>query len=338
MVHASLEEPSQARPAPTRRMVLKTIGAVAGAGAFSTSGSHALATQRQTPRVAIVGAGIAGLNAALTLREAGIPSTVYEASGSIGGRIHSNKTAWLEGQTSEWCGELIDSNHVCMRALARRFGLTLIDEIAAQPVDSIDTLYVLEKYYGIQQAHSDFQKIAAQLAEDARRPLRNNSHLDKISALQWIDKYVPGGHKSPLGAYIESAYTNEGGLDCHEQSALNIVYSMGGQPDPASLSIYGFSDQRYSVLGGNDQIPSAIAAALGPQHINTGWRMVSIRKRSDGTFELIFSIGGALRHVLADHVILTLPFSVLRHLDHHKAGFDDLKRTAIKELGYGTEY
>ncbi len=38
----------------------------------------------------------------------------------------------------------------------------------------------------------------------------------------------------------------------------------------------------------------------------------------------------------ADHVILAIPFSVLRGLDYSRAGFDELKDTAIRTLGYGT--
>jgi monoamine oxidase len=41
-------------------------------------------------QIAIVGAGIAGLTAALTLQDAGLACTIYEASNRIGGRIHSD--------------------------------------------------------------------------------------------------------------------------------------------------------------------------------------------------------------------------------------------------------
>lgn len=37
-------------------------------------------------------------------------------------------------------------------------------------------------------------------------------HVDHMSAYEWIEKYVPGGHQSPLGAYVDAAYTNEFGL------------------------------------------------------------------------------------------------------------------------------
>ena len=46
--------------------------------------------------------------------------------------MHSNTTSWMEGQSSEWCGEFIDSGHSSMQALADRFGLTLVDLLAGQ--------------------------------------------------------------------------------------------------------------------------------------------------------------------------------------------------------------
>ncbi len=50
------------------------------------------------PRIAIIGAGIAGLNAALTLQDSGLSCDIYEASDRIGGRMHSDvspgRTVW----------------------------------------------------------------------------------------------------------------------------------------------------------------------------------------------------------------------------------------------------
>src|SRR5690349_1692144 len=76
-----------------------------------------------TPRIAIVGAGIAGLNAALTLQDASLACDIYEAVDRVGGRMHSNTTTWGDGLVSEWCGEFIDAAHTAMHDLIRRFSL-----------------------------------------------------------------------------------------------------------------------------------------------------------------------------------------------------------------------
>ncbi len=62
-------------------------------------------------QVAVVGAGIAGLNAALTLQDAGLSCTIYEASHRVGGRMRSDALTWADGMVSEWCGEFIDAEH-----------------------------------------------------------------------------------------------------------------------------------------------------------------------------------------------------------------------------------
>src|SRR5579863_9964810 len=69
-------------------------------------------------RIAIVGAGIAGLTCALTLQDAGIAATLYESSQRVGGRMHSQWGYWNDGQHTEWCGSMIDSKHQTMHALA----------------------------------------------------------------------------------------------------------------------------------------------------------------------------------------------------------------------------
>jgi NAD(P)-binding Rossmann-like domain len=68
-------------------------------------------------RIAIVGAGIAGLNAALTLHAAGLSCTIYEASKRIGGHMHTDTTTWADGMVGDWCGEFIDSDHETIRHL-----------------------------------------------------------------------------------------------------------------------------------------------------------------------------------------------------------------------------
>jgi monoamine oxidase len=342
---------------PTRREVLRS-GALGATGAVI--GPQVLLGQRRpaaaaaAPRIAIIGAGIAGLNAALTLQDgtSTVPpyaATIFEAQDYIGGRMHSDTTSWANGQVSEWCGELIDSDHATIMSLVARFGLSLTDVLAAQPAGSTDLYYLFGKYYPYSQAVADFAPVYKTLQgqiEDAGYPTLYNHYnqagydLDQASNYQWIEKYVPGGHSSGMGALIDSAYLTEFGLDSAAQSSLNIVYLLGSQPQPVTFSVYGPSDQRYRITQGNQRLPQAIASLITARApactINLSTTMTAIEANADGTYTLIFTRAGKKFSQVFDRVILTLPFSVLRGLTFGGAGFSTQKTAAIDNLGYGT--
>ncbi len=326
----------------TRRRFLAGSATAAAALALPQRSFGSLVRE---PRIAIVGAGVSGLNCALALADKGMRSTVYEASSRIGGRMFSNANGyWSDHQVTEWCGELIDTDHVTIQKLAARFGLVLDDLTAAEPLGSKDTCYFDKGYYPHAQLLKDFAPVHQAVVADsdaAGYPTTWQSHtpaglkLDAMSVWDWIESRVPGGHASKLGQLLDVAYTIEYGGDTTEQSALNLVYLLSGSNK--SFQIFGASDERYHVRGGNQQIPSAIAAHLATldMPVMSGRSLTAIRRRSDGAFALTFEKGGVLQDELADLVVLTLPFAVLRTLDYSRAGFDDLKDKAIQQLGRG---
>jgi monoamine oxidase len=327
-----------ATPRLTRRAL--TLGVGAGAAALALP---APVRAKGSPRIAIVGGGIAGLTCALKLADRGIPSTVYEASGRLGGRMFSNKGYWNDGQVSEWFGELIDTGHDTIRALARRFKLPLDDLHAAEPPQSQDTYYFFRSYYTQQSATFDFladvaERVAAD-AEAAGYPTRFDSftpegaELDAMSVWDWIESRVPGGHDSELGQLLDLAYNTEYGAETCDQSALNLVYLLGFQPDESSFSVFGESDEAFRIRGGNQQLPLAIASQL--RSLELGWSLKRLRQSAGGTYALDFERGSGTTRVTADYVVLALPFAVLRTLDIAGAGFDSLKLRAIRELGAG---
>jgi monoamine oxidase len=159
-----------------------------------------------------------------------------------------------------------------------------------------------------------------------------------MSLFDWIESRVPGGHSSPMGKLLDVAYNEEYGAETNVQSSLNIVYLLGFQPSPGNFSIFGASDERFHIVGGNERLPQAIASALAPGSVLTGWRMTAIKVNADGSIGLTFDTGAPTSQtVVADHVILTLPFAVLRTLDFKKANFEALKQTAIQQLGDGRD-
>jgi monoamine oxidase len=298
------------------------------------------------PRIAIVGSGIAGLTAALTLADKGYGSTIYEASTErVGGRMHSDRSGyWADGQVSEFCGELIDTAHKTIRGLAKRFDLPTADLIAAEPKGSADTYFFFGTNYPVAQADADFAQVTGTLKSQLKAagyPTTYKSStptgqmLDHLSVYDWIEQYVPGGHSAPLGRLLDSAYADEYGADTTDQASLNLVYLLAYQPTGNSFSIFGQSDERFHIAGGNQQLPEAIADYLGRRTINMGWAMQSITTNADGTVSMTFSTPGKKQSVTADHVILCTSFSVLRTLDYSGANFDTLKKTAIAQLGSG---
>lgn len=338
-IAAIAERRAETAPRATRRQIV--VGASASALALTLPRTAFSKTQ---PSIAIVGAGIAGLTCALKLADRGIASTVYEASGRAGGRMFSNTNYWAQGQVSEWCGELIDSGHETVQALAKRFGLVLDDLHAAEPRGAQDTYRFFNEYYTAARAESDFlAQVAEAVAADAEAadyPTRYDSFtdagalLDSMSVYDWIESRVPGGHRSRLGALLDIAYNTEYGAETTDQSALNLVYLLGYQPDETGFSTFGESDERYHIRGGNQQLPNKMAEQLG--NVTYGHALRRLRRTAAGRYSLTFARGSSSScEVVADYVVLALPFAVLRGIDISGAGFDDLKLEAIRELGRG---
>jgi monoamine oxidase len=316
-------------------------GGASVAAAFVTGAPRA-AVAAAPPAVAIVGAGIAGLVAARVLLDHGVTPTVYDASTRIGGRMHSETHLWGAGVASEYCGELIDTAHVTMRALVKRFGLVLDDVNAAElpnaePLSFFGGRYV--PYGELQRAFAPvYRTLQRQLAAIGSRTTyaRHTAAgvlFDRMTIYEWIARYVPGGHRSPLGAFIDVAYLDEYGRDTRSQSALNLIYWLGVQPDPNDFSSVGPSDNRFHIRGGNQRLPLAIAATLPPGRLVRGARLVALRALADGRVGLTFDGLGGER--IADHAIVAIPFSVLRGVDTTRAGFSPRKHAAIDRLGYG---
>lgn len=324
----------------SRRDLLKAGGAALGLAALPklawAGGSSA--------RIAIVGGGLAGLACAYTLKKSGLTATVYEASSRLGGRCSTNRTAFGD-QVAENGGELIDTYQVEIQALAKELGLTLDDLLAYDTqAGGEDRYWFGGSLYTLQQAYTDFQAILPQLRADLKAapfPTLYNSYtargveLDYMSITDWINRYVPGGGASRLGQLLDVAYQIEYGAACSDQSALNLLYLLG-YSSRKSLEMFGESNERYHIRGGNDQLVSGMAERLDPARLKLGHELTAIAQNRDGSYTLTFNQADSTVTVEADHVVMALPFSILRYsVDFQAAGFDERKQRAINQMGMG---
>jgi len=334
----------------SRRELLRGGAAVGLAGVASLALGRPMPVRGATASsIAVIGAGLAGLTCAYRLKQAGYAATVYEASDRVGGRCWTIRDVFAP-QIAEHGGELIDQGHAAIRSLAKELGLTLDNLLAAQVNGTEDFFHFDGEPYEFADATDDLKAIWQQLHSDvsaASYPTLYNlstqrgRELDHMSITDYIEAYVPAsrkgydlgpGTRSKLGQLLDIAYTIEYGGESSVQSSLNLLYliAYSGQ---GQLRIFGPSNEKYHVRGGNDQIPDAMADVLGNQ-VATGMELTAIARNGDGTYSLSFRGHG--RATVADRVVLALPFSMLRSVDYSRAGFGTLKDTAIQNLPMGT--
>jgi monoamine oxidase len=338
-IDAILEQ--QSRDLITRREFLEagTLAGVALTGVPDVMRRFRVIT---TPRIAIVGAGLAGLTCAYRLKQAGVIATVYEGNTRLGGRCWSLLGAFNDGQVAERGGELIDQSHKEIRQLAQELGLNL-DNLLAAEQNGTEPFYYFD---GTRQTFAETTDAVKQVWQVMHADLSAASYpttfdnftaagfnLDHLSILDWINSRVPGGHASPLGQLLDVAYNIEYGAEIDVQSSLNLLYLLG-YSGPGQFSIFGTSNEKYHVRGGNDQIVSRLAQAVDGQ-IETDAALSAIVRNSDGRYTLTFGSGGSRRSVTAEQVVLALPFSKLSAVDYSKAGFVEPKTFAIKESVIG---
>lgn len=329
----------------TRRDFL-AASVAAGAAAMAPDWLRRSGTTRSSqdaPRIVIVGGGLAGLTCAYRLRQKGLRADLFEGNDRLGGRCATLRGAFAEGQIVERGGELIDTRHTQIKKLAGELGLTLDDLQADEPAGTSTLGFIDRARYTWAEATADFSLIYPAVQQDLRAmrsisgaaPAPRALAVDNMPVVEWITHQVPGGMASRLGRLLDIACVTEFGLDSSEASAGNLIWMLGGSPRNP-LQIFGDSDERYHIRGGNDQLVTLMAAELGGQ-IWTGRQLEAIRRTAAGRYELSLAGDSGRMTRTADRVVLALPFTALhRMVNYTHAGFDRRKTTVISEYRLGT--
>jgi monoamine oxidase len=326
----------------SRRQFLGT-SALAAAGAALAS-----CAPRRAPRttgagaarpVVVVGGGIAGLTAAYRLHQQRVPVRVYEAQSRVGGRMFSLRGHFADSQVVELGGELIDTGHTRIRRLAAELGVALDDLSQEDPALATELFW----FGGARRSEAEvvdaFRPVAARIEADVATIGGDGSvtyaepngaePLDRMSIAQWLDGEGVSGWFREL---LDVGYTTEYGLEIDRQSALNFLLMIDPNPDP--FKIFGESDERFHAHAGNDAIPAELARRLEGA-IETGMVLEAVSQRLDGSWRCAFRRGSASVDVDADHLLLAIPFTLLRDV-RLDVELPAVKRRAIAELGYGT--
>ncbi len=305
-----------------RRRFVRTAATAGIAGLCSNFVSLPAAAfeRRADPaRIAIIGAGLAGLNAAWQLKKrAGIEATIYEAQNRVGGRVRSVEGAVGTDLITDLGAELINTDHADMLGLVGDFHIELFNRLADAGTATDDAgnsvpkeaFFFDGRSYGEAELANDLLALATQIADDAalldQNWDRHARRLDRMSVKDYLDLHADKIPSAYVRRLLESAVRTEYGAEPGESSSLQLIFVLP-TVDGQAVDLLSYSDEQYGVVGGTARITDALGEALQDQ-IRLRMPLQELTRSGD-SYRLSFADRSTAD---ADIVIVAVPFTVLR--------------------------
>ena len=255
-----------------------------------------------TTRVAVLGAGLAGLSAATRLADAGLDVTVLEARDRVGGRVWSETVETPLGPAVvERGAEFVLDGYDVLAEVAQALGLRLVDtgmsyyvrELAEHPDLSTD----LVARAGLQAA-----TVAATLPAGA-------SVADVLDRLDVDPRLVEA---------LRSRVEVSSAADAARVPAGALHHVASSQPSPS-----------HRVAGGNQQVALGLAARLGDR-VRLRETVRAVVPEADGV--LVRTGTGEARF---DQVVVALPLSFVRDRSLVDLPTDPRREAALAQVVQG---
>jgi monoamine oxidase len=297
----------QTLPGVTRRRLLAG-GAAAAAPLVASSVSPAKAyAENGRKEILVLGAGMAGLTAALALLRRGHKVTVIEYQNRVGGRLLS--VPLMGGQFSEAGGGHFRSNMPYVLSYIRKFKLPIltlndglpkyfVDGKTAEGWNLADRPWALTREERNVTLASSFNRYMFRAGLDTDTVL--DSSWPNAATLEALDDVTIGDLLRNHGA--SEAF-------CQLLSAHAGTFSVQAQAMAAAPRFaYHFgSPALFRIQGGNNRLPVAMANTIGLENIVLGDPVLEI----DDNGPRVQVITASGKTFAGDAVISTIPFSVL---------------------------
>jgi monoamine oxidase len=282
----------------------------------------------QGPSVIVVGAGLAGLSAAVQLLKDGARVTVIEARACVGGRVLTIRDVFMQGQHAEAGGDFIDGGQEEIRRLAHEYGLSL------RPI--LRRGFCIVRQNGTGAIHGrpiSMQRAWKPIADRAKPLLR----AYQLAEQRWDSTIARSLAQRSVAEWLDEIQADD--------SMRSMVRGLRGffLADPEDLSLLVLIDQLASeapgrgsmsrIQGGNDRLPAEMALSLGDAlHLQTV--AVAIRQDQASVHLTVQRPGGEQTHMKADYIILAVPVTTLRSIDI-KPALPLEQANAFSRLKYG---
>ena len=283
-------------------------------------------------RVAVLGAGVAGLAAAFELDAAGHDVTVLEARTRPGGRVLTLREPFADGLHAEAGATRIASTSDWTLKYVRQFELDLVP---FRPAGLTDVYHVRgRRIVWLAPAEPEWpvqltaEERAAGLAGIRRRYI--TSVVPEIG-----DAGIPDVPPANLRRFDRVTFLEFLRQQGASPAAVELLTLGAGEDEASALQrlralTWRTGAQWWKIAGGNDRLPRAFAEKLASR-ICYGSAVVRVRHDAGGVV-VYYRQAGETHELRADHAVCTIPFSVLRTLD--VAPLSAAKRRAIAELPY----
>jgi monoamine oxidase len=269
-------------------------------------------------KVLILGAGISGLCAAYELNKKGIETTILEARDRIGGRIHTIREPFADGQYAEAGAMVVPDSHQLTKHYIRQFNLQLLESGPVYPA-----LYLRNGHRTI-GADSPQELQKRFLGPWVDRVLTSLSSPEWPGELRSLDHLTleefltRQGVSQELIAQLRMEYIDEWGDGIGSYSALSGLYDLAR----------GRSGSLFRIQNGSESLTQAFASHIPRIRLNCSVKRIA---QTPVEVQITFSENHTLQSERADLLICTIPFSVL---DRVEMDMPVEKRNAISELGY----
>ena len=252
----------------SRRDVLRLLG-VGAAGALIPDVAQAASDSAQPHRVdaIVVGAGMAGLAAARTLRQSGKKIVVLEARDRVGGRV---KAGNLAGHTIDLGGMWVGPTQTRLLDLLREYHIaTMRQYLAGKGIVEFAGKRVTpegEDFGFDAQTQADYGQMLAKLNAlvervplDAPWSAPNAEELDDITVEQWLRENV---HNDTLLRMMNSEVRATVTAEPWQVSLLYFLFYCRSGDSFEELAKYDNGAQMYIVPGSMHQVSAAIGKEL----------------------------------------------------------------------------